>query len=134
VIRPYETAVVIDGTLSDDVIQKEQQQLEDFFKENFDFEKVDVWGKRALAYTINKKKIGYYAVFSYKGEGIAPAAFEKHVKLNENVLRHLTVVRDLKNEAAREAFAARKEKAEPERPGDDEDHEHHSHHRRDDDE
>jgi len=109
VIRPYETAVVIDGTLSDDTIQKEQEKLEEFFKSNSEFEKVDVWGKRPLAYTIKKKKIGHYAVFIYKAEGDIAGMFDKHVKLNEAVLRHLTVVRDLKNEAAREAFAARKE-------------------------
>ena len=114
-IRPYETAVVIDGTLADDAIQREQQQLEDFFKSNSEFEKVDVWGKRALAYTIKKKKIGHYAIFFYKAEGGVPAAFEKHIRLNENIIRHLTVVRDLKNEAAREAFAVRKEKIELER-------------------
>ncbi|MDR2727798.1 MAG: 30S ribosomal protein S6 [Chitinispirillales bacterium] len=109
-IRPYETAIVLDGTLSDDTIQKEQKQLEEFFKSNSEFEKVDVWGKRALTYTINKKKMGYYAIFYYKAEGEVPGAFEKHIKLNENILRHLTVVRDLKNDAAREALAARRER------------------------
>jgi len=115
VIRPYETAVVIDGTLADDAIQREQQQLEDFFKANAEYESADVWGKRPLAYTINKKKIGHYVIFNYRAEGGVPAAFEKHVKLNEAILRHLTVVRDLKNEAARAAFAVRKEKVELER-------------------
>jgi len=110
VIRPYETAVLFDGTLSDDTIQKEQKHLEDFFKGNSEFEKVDVWGKRALTYTINKKKMGYYAIFYYKAESAVPGAFEKHIKLNENILRHLTVVRDLKNDAAREALATRRER------------------------
>jgi small subunit ribosomal protein S6 len=112
VIRPYETAVVFDGTLSDDAINKEQAALEEFFRANSEFEKADVWGKRALAYTINKKKIGYYVIFFYRADGGVPAAFEKHIKLNESILRYLTVVRDLKNEAAREAWAVRREKGE----------------------
>jgi small subunit ribosomal protein S6 len=119
VIRPYETAVVIDGTLSDDAIQREQEQLEAFFKSNSsEYEKTDVWGKRALAYAIRKKKTGHYAVFAYKADGDIAAAFDKHVKLNEAVLRHLTVLRNLKNEAAREAFAARKEEIKVEKPDD----------------
>jgi small subunit ribosomal protein S6 len=118
VIRPYETAVVLDGTLSDDTIQREQGQLEEFFKAHSEFEKVDVWGKRALAYTIRKKKTGHYVVFIYRAEGDIASAFDKHVKLNEAVLRHLTVVRDLKNEAAREVFAARKEEIRIEKPED----------------
>jgi len=115
VIRSYETAVLFDGTLSDDTIQKEQKQLEEFFKSNSEFEKTDVWGKRALTYTINKKKMGYYVFFYYKAQGPVPGAFEKHVKLNETVLRHLTVVRDLKNDAAREALATRKERVDVEK-------------------
>jgi small subunit ribosomal protein S6 len=118
VIRPYETAVVIDGTLSDDAIQREQEQLEAFFKSKSEFEKADVWGKRPLAYTIKKKKMGHYVLFVYKADGDIAAAFDKHVKLNEAVLRHLTVVRDLKNEAAREAFAARKEEIKVDKPED----------------
>jgi small subunit ribosomal protein S6 len=119
VIRPYETAVVIDGTLSDDAIQKEQSALEEFFRANAEFERADVWGKRALAYAINKKRTGHYVIFNYRGEGAVPAAFEKHIKLNEGILRHLTVVRDLKNEAAREAFAARKEEIKVDKPDED---------------
>lgn len=126
-IRPYETAVVFDGTLPDDTVQKEQQALEDFFKSNSEFEKIDVWGKRALTYTINKKRMGHYVVYYYNGEGTVPAAFEKHIKLNENILRHLTVVRDLKNEAAREAFAARKEEVKVDKPDDDDDEDSETH-------
>ena len=116
-IRPYETVVVFDGSLPEDTIQKEQKQLEEFFKGNSEFEKTDVWGKRVLAYTINKKKTGHYMVFYYKAEGAVPGAFEKHIKLNENILRHLTVVRDLKNDAAREALATRREKVDIEKHG-----------------
>jgi len=118
VIRPYETAVVIDGTLSDDTIQKEQEKLEEFFKSNSEFEKNDVWGKRPLAYTIKKKKIGHFVFFFYRAEGDIAAAFDKHVKLNEAVLRHQTTLRNLKNEAAREAFAARKEEIRVDKPED----------------
>jgi len=124
VIRHYETTVAIDGTLSDDAIQKEQQALEDFFKSNSEFEKIDVWGKRPLAYTINKKRMGHYVVYYYKAEGTVPAAFEKLIKLNESILRHLTIVRDLKNEAAREAFAARKEEVKVDKPEDEDGEDH----------
>ncbi|MDG5814423.1 30S ribosomal protein S6 [Chitinispirillales bacterium ANBcel5] len=107
--RPYESMFVFDGTLPEDAIEKEQKQVEEFLSANADFEKADVWGKKQLAYPIKKKKSGYYVLFLYQGEGTVPAALEKHIKLNESVLRHLTVLRDLKNEAAREALVARRE-------------------------
>ncbi len=109
--RPYEAVIVFDGTLSDEVLQKEQAQIEEFLKQNSAFEKTDVWGKRALAYAINKKKSGYYCLFLFEAEGGVPAALEHHMKLNEKVLRHLIVVRDLKNEAARAAYVVRRDAA-----------------------
>ncbi|MBN1127395.1 MAG: 30S ribosomal protein S6 [Chitinispirillaceae bacterium] len=109
--RPYETVIVFDGTLPDDVLHKEQAQIEEFLKQNATFEKTDVWGKRTLAYPIRKKKLGYYCLFLYEAEGTVIAALERPFKLNERVLRFLSVVRDPKVEAVRSAFFTRREKA-----------------------
>ncbi len=107
--------IVFDGTLPDETLQKEQTQIEEFLKQNASFEKTDVWGKRSLAYSINKKKIGYYCLFLYEGEGTIVNALEYHIKLNEQILRHQTVVRNVKNDAARVAFFEQKDK--PVEPG-----------------
>lgn len=109
--RPYETVIVFDGTQSDEVLRKEQAQIEELLKQNATLGKVDVWGKRALAYQIKKKRLGYYCLFFYEGEGTVINTLERQLKLNELVLRYLTVVRDVKNDAARAAFFARREKA-----------------------
>ena len=109
--RPYETVIVFDGTQSDDTLRREQTQVEEFLKQNAAFEKADVWGKRSLAYPIRKKRLGYYCLFLYDGEGTAITALERQLKLNENVLRYLTVVRNVKNDEARAAFFVRREKA-----------------------
>jgi len=109
--RPYETVIVFDGTLPDDQLQKEQAKIEEQLKQIAVFEKTEVWGKRSLAYTIRKKRLGFYCLFLYEGEGTVVNAIEKPLKLNEKVLRYLTVQRDMKKEAAREAFFVRREKA-----------------------
>jgi small subunit ribosomal protein S6 len=109
--KPYESVIVFDGTLPDDVLQKEQQQIEEFLKSNATFEKTDVWGKRNLAYQIRKKKTGYYCMFLFEGDGEVVSGLTRLIKLNEAVLRHLTVVRNVKNDEARAAVFARKEKA-----------------------
>ena len=103
--------LVFDGALPDETLQKEQGQFEEFLKQNASFEKTDVWGKRPLAYTIKKKKLGFYCLFIYEGEGTIVNAIEHHIKLNEAILRHQTLVRNVKNDKAREAFFAQKEKA-----------------------
>lgn len=103
--------IVFDGTLGEDALHKEQAHIEEFLKQSAVFERTDVWGKRSLAYPIKKKKIGYYCLFLYEGEGTTINALERQLKLNEKALRYLTVVRDMKKEAARLAFFARREKA-----------------------
>jgi small subunit ribosomal protein S6 len=101
---------VFDGTLPDEVVQKEQKAIEEIINQNATLERIDSWGKRQLAYNIKKKKTGVYIVFNFEGEGNVVIALEKHFKLNENILRHLTCVRNVKNDIARAAVANRKER------------------------
>ena len=91
--RPYESIVIFDGALSDDAISGESGKIESFLSKNAEFESTVVWGKRHLAYPIRKKKTGIYHMFLYKGEGNIAGKLEKFLKLNDAVLRHLSVVR-----------------------------------------
>jgi small subunit ribosomal protein S6 len=100
--------VVFDGTLPEEVVLKEQKQIEDYLTQSAEFDHTEMMGKKPLAYSIKKKKSGYYCLFFYVGTGENVAAFDKSFKLNDNVLRHLTVVRNLKNDVARAAAAVRK--------------------------
>ena len=53
--RPYETMIVFDGTLPDDVLQKEQQQVEDLIKQTANFEK-PMYGESVSLLIPSKKK------------------------------------------------------------------------------
>jgi small subunit ribosomal protein S6 len=50
-------------------------------------ERVDVWGRRKLAYEINKKSDGIYAVLDISCTSEAVAELDRQLGLNENVLR-----------------------------------------------
>ena len=91
--RAYESVIVFDGTLPEETLDKERNAVEDFLKKNSDFEKTDIWGKRRIAYPIRKKQSGYYCLFCYSGEGDVIKGLESKIKLNDNVLRHLSVRR-----------------------------------------
>ncbi len=92
--RPYETVVIYDATLPDDAIQKESGKIEEFFRKNAEFERTEVLGKKYLAYQISKKKTGVYHLYLFNGDGDVAGKLEKYLKLNESVLRHLSVVRN----------------------------------------
>jgi ribosomal protein S6 len=95
-VRPYETMVLFDGTLTDEMLKQEQAKVESLLKQIADFEKAEVWGKMPMAYEIRKKRSGCYCLFSYKGEGNIASKLEHEFKLNPAILRSISVVRNTK--------------------------------------
>jgi small subunit ribosomal protein S6 len=90
----YETIVVFDGALPADSIEKERKKIEDLLTANGNLVNVDEWGKKFLAYEINKKTTGFYALFVYEYNGNAGKFIDDNFKFNENIIRHLTVVHE----------------------------------------
>ncbi len=106
--RMYEAVIIFDGSLPDETLAKEQEKIESFLKKNSEFEKTDVWGKKTLAYEINKKKSGYYCAFIFKGEGEICDTLKKSIKLNQNILRHLSVLYEKTPEISKEQLMPEK--------------------------
>ena len=52
---------------------------------------VDEWGKKRLAYEIQKMKEGYYYFIQFDADTTVPAEIEKRVRIMENVIRYLCV-------------------------------------------
>ena len=55
---------------------------------------VDEWGKRKLAYEIQKMKEGFYYFIQFEADAACPAELEKRVRIMDNVLRYLVVRKD----------------------------------------
>ncbi|WP_261166718.1 30S ribosomal protein S6 [Microbacterium sp. Marseille-Q6965] len=77
-------------------------------------DKVDVWGKRRLAYEIQKKNEGIYAVVNFTATSEATVELDRQLKLNEQIMRTKVLraeeaIAMIESEAKRaEAKAARK--------------------------
>ena len=61
--------------------------LEIVRKDNGTVENVDVWGKRRLAYPIDKKEEGVYAVVTLDCESETVQEFDRRLNLNDSVIR-----------------------------------------------
>ena len=59
-MKKYEVLYVVDGTLDAEAITVVADKFADLIKENCDNVEIDVWGKRRLAYEVNKKWDGFY--------------------------------------------------------------------------
>ncbi|MDR1759615.1 MAG: 30S ribosomal protein S6 [Fibrobacter sp.] len=91
-MKQYETMVIIDAMISDEAIASEVQAISDKISQAGEVIRRDDWGKRKMAYQIKKKTHGYYVIFYYKADVAVISALETAFKLNENILRWMTLV------------------------------------------
>ena len=91
-MNKYELAVVVSAKLEDEerasVIEKVKALVERIGGNVTD---VDEWGKRRLAYEIQKMKEGYYYFIHFEAETTVPGEIEQRVRIMDNVIRYLCV-------------------------------------------
>ena len=91
-MNKYELAVVVNAKIEDDArlatIEKVQKYVTRF---GGTITNVDEWGKRKLAYEIQKMREGYYYFISFEAETTAPAEIESRLRIMDNVIRFLVV-------------------------------------------
>lgn len=88
----YETTVVIDSLQKQEEIQATLTNIEKFIKNNGGNILIqEDWGKKRLAYEINKKQYGNYNYIVFEGPSNVPVLLEKEYNLQESILTHLTV-------------------------------------------
>ncbi|MBT3756678.1 MAG: 30S ribosomal protein S6 [Candidatus Cloacimonetes bacterium] len=88
-LNKYESMVVIAPTISEENAKKENESIKDFIKENGgEVIKTDEWGKKRLAYQINKFKEGYYFINYFTLDVTKVNELDRFYKLNEYVIRN----------------------------------------------
>ena len=87
-MRHYELMVMFDPTLDERTIAPSLDPLLNVVREEGGkVDKVDVWGKRRLAYEIKKNSEGIYAVVEMNCEPATVQELDRLLTLNESVLR-----------------------------------------------
>ena len=89
-MREYELVLVansdLDETALNDLITKVKNWISDG---NGEVSKVDLWGKRKLAYPIKHFAEGYYVLMKIRVEPTLCKQLEASLRISEDVLRHL---------------------------------------------
>lgn len=104
----YESVLIARQDLGASQINTLVSELSEVIKkEGGEVVKVDNWGLKNLAYRIKKNRKGYYVLLNIVAPAKAVAEYERLVRLNEDIIRYMTVkVEDFNNEAAEEEDAA----------------------------
>lgn len=94
-MRHYEMMVILDPQLDERTVAPSLDSLLGVVKQQQgSVEKVDVWGRRRLAYEIDKHTEGIYALVDVICEPVTIAELDRQLSLNESVLRLKVMRRD----------------------------------------
>ncbi len=86
--RPYEAVYVFDSTLEDAAITDKLGRFHSLLGNPGDLE-TNHWGRRQLAYPIGRRETGYYVVERFSADTNVLPEYERAIKLDEGVIRHL---------------------------------------------
>lgn len=91
----YELALVVNAKLEDEerlaTVEKAKEYITRF---GGVITNVDDWGKKRLAYEIQKMKEGFYYFIQFESDSNCPNEVENHIRIMEPVIRYLCVRQD----------------------------------------
>ncbi len=110
-MRHYETIFIVHPELSEEDTAACVEKFRGILENGGAFlVKEDHWGRRRLAYMVKKQSKGYFVLFEYGATGEVVSELERNFKIDEQVIRYLTVKID--DAFDEEAMAQRKAEAE----------------------
>ena len=123
-MRQYETMVLLSPELTDETVEEKISGFEKKVTEGGgEVLNVDRWGKKRLAYPINRQRHGIYVIVSYHSEPGVVTDIERDMRIDEETWRYMTVridevlLRKLEKNA-KSAAAREREGASEDRDGD----------------
>lgn len=94
-MKNFENIYILRGSLTEEQAKKEIENIKQYFKDVKIFAKENdtngYLGLKRLAYTIKGQTTGYYFVTYFKGTENKTAEIEKQLRLNENVIKFITI-------------------------------------------
>lgn len=89
----YETMLITSAKLDEEATTKLVGKFKTLIEANGTIDGVDEWGKRRLAYPINKEDDGIYTLIHFKSEADFPAELDRVYKITDGVLRSLIIAK-----------------------------------------
>lgn len=91
-MRYYETLYIVHPDYEEDRLEKVREEV-DKRAERLGVKIINsyVWGKRKLAYLVDKQKYGTYMMLQYSIESLKLASFNSWMELNESILAYMTI-------------------------------------------
>ena len=109
----YESVIILNASLEDTQIDSVLNLVKDQITSNGgQILNIDNWGRKRLAYSIKKSKSGYYIVHQFEAPRELISKLERNLRLDENVIRYLTIKLEKKDVEHINLVKSQKENAE----------------------
>ena len=94
-MNKYELALIVSAKIEDDARTATVEKAKEYItRAGGNVTEVEDWGKKKLAYEIQKMGEGFYYFIQFEAAGNVPATIEQDVRIMDNVLRFLCVRKD----------------------------------------
>ena len=91
-MNKYELALVVSAKIEDDARTATVEKAKEYItRAGGTVTEVEEWGKKKLAYEIQKMKEGFYYFIQFESDSVCPNEVEAHVRIMEPVIRYLCV-------------------------------------------
>ena len=92
-MNKYESMVVLIPTLTEEEYDATIERVKSvILNDGGVVDNVDEWGKRRLAYEINKINEGYYILFTFTAKPELPKELDRILRISDKVVRHMIIV------------------------------------------
>jgi small subunit ribosomal protein S6 len=92
-VTRYETTFILEPGFDENRVNEEIDRVSGWIKDlGGEVVEVQRWGKRRMSYEVRKKRDGIYTLMLWQGQGPAVKEVERRMRLNESVMRALTVL------------------------------------------
>lgn len=90
-MNKYESVIILSANATEDATVAFGEKMKELISANGELTNVEEWGKKTLAYEIKKQKEGYYILFTFDAKPEFIAEFERVLRLDEIVLKHIVI-------------------------------------------
>ena len=91
----YELALVVNAKIEDDAREAVVEKAKNYVtRYGGTITEVEEWGKKRLAYEVQKMREGFYYFIQFEADATCPAEVERHVRIMDTALRYLVVKKE----------------------------------------
>lgn len=93
-MNKYESVIILSANAPEEATVAFGEKMKELISANGELTNVEEWGRKTLAYEIKKQKEGYYILFTFDAKPQFIAEFERILRLDEIVLKHIVIRKD----------------------------------------